>query len=485
MTVSARDQMGLRMLVAGNAGLQSVVEKIAARQPKSQAWQARADAALSGTPSLLPYEAPLLPICVESASGARLRDVDGNEYVDAHMAYTAGVLGHRPPQVAQAVAEALGRGLEGGHLFREQVELGELVLRMVPGAERVALFHTGGEAVAAAVRMARSVTGRSRFAKFEGCYHGSNEVGLHNTWMILSGRPPGEPGAEIPPHAATGGLRTDPTVLVLPFNEEAAFERLREHAKDLACVVVDPVPPFMSNWPDDCRTFVRRLLEVAKEADVPVVFDEVVCGFRLAKGGAREWLGAAPQMSCFGKITSGLGIPLSMVAGEARFLDAMRTAGLWRDYMPPRAWLSSTLQANFPAVAAALAQMRLVEEKHEELMARLDRNHALLREQLAEVAERTGIPVAVQGHPRLQMQFSVGKAEPASRTFAGVMSSTSPAMMRTLMAVPLYLRLEGVYTKVIPTLNLSTAHTDDDVLAVAAALERAVVQARTDGIIAA
>ena len=353
--------------------------------------------------------------------------------------------------------------------------------RLVPGTERLAFFHTGGEAVAAAVRLARAATGHTKLAKFEGCYHGSNDVGLHNTWMILSGRPPGAPGEPVAPHAATAGLRTDPDVVVLSFNEPSAFERLRAHAAELACVVVDPVPPFMSNWPDECRTFVRELLDVAREAGVPVIFDEVVCGFRIARGGAREWLGASPQMSCFGKITSGLGIPLSMVAGEARFLDQMRTAGLFRDYMPARAWLSSTLQAGFLAVAASLAQLRLVEERYADLMARLDRHHELLSERLRETAERTGLPVSLQGHPRLQMQFALGKAEVAEHTYRGVMSSASPAMMRTVLALTLYLRLEGVYTKVIPTLNLSAAHTDEDVAALADALERAATQARTDG----
>lgn len=481
--LTARDRAGLERLVGGNAGFEQVVVELVKRQRRSLELAARADAALAGAPPQLPYEAPLLPVCVERAQGAVIVDVDGNEYVDCHMAYTASVLGHNPPPVLEAVRAALARGLQGGHFFAEQVELAELVQALVPGVERVAFFHTGGEAVAAAVRLARAVTARPRFAKFEGCYHGSNEVGLHNTWLILSGRPPFGALDDIPPFAATGGMRTDPDALVLPFNSPVAFELLRRHAKDVACLVVDPIPPFLSNWPDECRAFLGELVAVAREAEVPLVFDEVVCGFRIAPGGAREWLGAAPALSCFGKITSGLGIPLSVVAGEAALVDAWRTSGLFRDYVPAKAWLSSTLSCNFPAVVAALAQLRHLRERHAEVLATLDRNHAELRERFADCAARTGIPLSLQGHPRLQMQLAVGKPTPSEHSFRGVMAATSQAQMRILLALPLYLRLEGVYAKCIPTLNLSAAHGPAELERVATGVERALVRMQRDGML--
>jgi glutamate-1-semialdehyde aminotransferase len=278
---------------------------------------------------------------------------------------------------------------------------------------------------------------------------------------------------------------TDDSFLILPYNSTVAFDLVRRHAQELACVVVDPAPAFMSNWVDECRGFVGELVAAACEAGVPVVFDEVVCGFRLARGGAREWSGAAPAMSCFGKVTGGLGLPLSILAGDARLLDLARTSGLFRDYYPGKTWLASTLSSGFLPVVASLAQLRLLAERYDEVVGRLDGNAARLRERLADFAARSGIPVSLQGSPRLQMQLAVGKPEPTDHTYRGVMASASPAAFRTILALTFYLRLHGVYTKVVPTMNLSAAHTEEDVARVADAVERSLLAMQRDGMLAA
>jgi glutamate-1-semialdehyde 2,1-aminomutase len=483
--LSPSELAGIRFLAGGNEKMRAVIESIIARQKGSIAMHRRAAASLSGVPSLLAFEAPMLPVCVERAFGSRIVDVDGNEYIDCHMAYTATVLGHEPPEVAAAVRASIDRGVGGGHFFAEQVELAELVKKMVAGVEAVAFFHTGGEAIQAAVRMARAATRKQRVAKFEGCYHGSNEIGLHNTWMILSAKFPTEPIESITPSAATAGVRTgsDAEYLILPFNSPVAFDLLRKHRDELACVVVDPIPPFIANWPEESKRFVAELAATAREAGVPVIYDEVVCGFRLAKGGAREWSGEAPQMSCYGKIVSGLGVPLSMVAGESRFLDTVRTDGLFADYAGRKAWVASTLSSSFIPVVASLAQLRYLDAHYEEITGRLDRNHADLSERLARFARETGIPVALQGHPRLQMQLSVGKQNPEEKTYRGMMQATSMTQFRSLMAMTFYLRLNGVYTKLVPSMNLSAAHTEEDIERLAGAIGRSLQQMERDGML--
>jgi glutamate-1-semialdehyde 2,1-aminomutase len=483
-TLSPPDQLNFQLLAGKNEGMRRVLEEVLARQRGSIARHERSLEVLSGTHSMLAYEAPAFPLCVARAAGSHIWDVDGNEYIDCHMSYSASILGHNPPPVVAAVQEALPRGLQGGHFFEEQIELAERIRQMVPGVERVTYFHTGGEAIAAAVRLARAARARSRVAKFEGCYHGSNDVGLHNPWALLAGGIRPSPLDDIPPQVATSGIRNDESFLILPFNSPVALDLIRKNADDLAAVVMDPMPQFMSNWPDECVRFVKEVSACAREVEVPMIFDEVVCGFRLARGGARELTGERPAMSCYGKITSGLGIPLAPLAGDASFLDAMRTAGPMRDYFAGKVWVTSTLSANFLAVVAGLAVLRHLGERYDEVMGRIDSGYEQLRQRLDDFAQRSGIPVSLQGHPRLQPQLTVGKPTPSEKTYRGMMQTSSPLAMRTLAALTFYLRQQGIYTKIVPTMNLSAAHTDEDITRIAAGIEAAVTRMREDGMIA-
>jgi glutamate-1-semialdehyde 2,1-aminomutase len=483
--LSPPDQLSFLFLTGRNEGMRRVLEEIIARQRLSLARHQRARELLSATHSMLAFEAPAFPICVTRAAGSRVWDVDGNEYIDCHMSYSSTILGHNPPPVLAAVQEALPRGLQGGHFFEEQIELAERIQQMVPGVERVAYFHTGGEAIASAVRFARTARARFRVAKFEGCYHGANDIGLHNPWALLAGPLPQTPLDDIPPQVATCGMRNDDSFLILPFNSPIALERIRREADDLAAIVVDPIPPFMSNWPDECRRFIKELCACAREVEVPVIFDEVVCGFRLAQGGAREYFGETPEMSCYGKITSGLGIALAPLVGQAAMLDAARTEGPMRDYYAGKVWVSSTLSSNFVAIVASLAVMRYLRERYAELTGRIDSNVKNLRDRLGDFAVRSGIPVSLQGHPRLQLTIAVGKPTPAEKTYRAMMQTSSPAMVRTLMALTFYLRLQGIYTKTVPSMNLSAAHTDEDVSRIANGIEAALTRMRDDGMLPA
>ncbi len=483
--LSPAERAAIPVLCAGNEHMAGVIEQVIAKQKGSVAAHRRSLDALSGTPSMLSYEAPLLPLSVASAKGGRITDVDGNEYIDCHLAYTATILGHNPPPVLEAVKQGLDRGIDGGHLFEEQVELAELVQSMVPGVERVAFFHTGGEAISATTRMCRAARRKTLIAKFEGCYHGSNEVGLHNTWMALSGMLQAGSLDNIMTMSATAGSMTrEEEYLILPYNVPAALELIRQHADELACVVMDPAPPFMSIWLDDAKHFTAEVGSLCDQLDVPLIFDEVVCGFRLAQGGAREWSGHKPQLSCFGKIVSGLGIPLSMVAGDAKYLDRLSTGGLFRDAMMGKAWVASTLSGNFVSVLASLAQMRYLKDNHNSLMARIDANATYLKDRLSDFADRSGLPVSLQGNSRLQMQLSIGKQVPESHTYRDMMEASSQEAFRTLMALVFYLRLNNIYTKIIPTMNLSAAHTDEDMSMLADGIERAVLQMDKDGMLA-
>lgn len=473
------------VLYRNNPALRSVFEEVARRQARSLAIHQQALESLSNLPTQIPFASPILPVCVENAQGSKIVDVDGNHYIDCHMAYTASIVGHGPAPVIERVRDALGRGIGAGQLTEAHLELGELVREMVPGTERVAFFHSGGEAVGASIRMARAATRRDLVAKFEGCYHGWSDIGVYNTTMILSGRLPRGSIEDIEPQPDTGGVTPGPGTefLILPYNSTVAFDRIRERASELACVLVDPVPPFMAEKPDEARRFVLDLRRVTAEAGVPLVVDEVVSGFRLARGGAQEAFGFTSDMACYGKITSGLGIPLTMVGGKAEFLDMARTDGVFRDYAAGKAWVSTTGAANWLSVVSALAQLHYVNEHYEDLTGTLDRCHTKLRAAVESVATEAGVAIRLYGHPRLQSSIALGDDHHTPSDYRSIMAKASPFHVLSLLALTFYLRLEGVYAKTTPTMNLSAAHSDDDVERIAEAISASVSSMKQDGLL--
>lgn len=484
--LTSQEEQSLSFLYGAHEKLTGLVRQVAERQRGSLEWHRRSLDTTSGLPSQSTFTSPMLPVCVREARGSKIVDVDGNEFIDCHMGYTSGILGHNPPPVVEAVREALGRGCGAGHFFSAQAELGELVCAMIPGAERVTFLQSGSEAVAGSVRLARAATGKMRVAKFEGCYHGWTEVGLYNTMMILTGRTPSGALDRIEPEAATAGVSeaAGSEFVILPYNSPVAIERIRESASDLACVLVNPVPPFMSNWPDEAGEFAAQLRAVTSELGVPLVFDEVVTGFRLARGGAQEAFSVSADMACYGKVTSGLGIPLTMIAGKKRFVDYARTDGLFLDYQARKAWISTTTTANFISVVAALAQLQYLRRDYEHLMGRVDRNYAHLGGELEEFARTSGIPVSLQGHPRLQPLLTLGRPQYEEKTYRSLMSGTTFWQFRALLALTLCLRLEGVYAETFPTMSLSAAHTEEDVEHIARAIKKCLLKIRKDGLLA-
>lgn len=468
------DAATLRWIANGNAQVAGVLDEVVARQQASIRWQRRAQSSATALHAQLPYEAPALPLCLREARGSRVVDVDGRGFLDCHLGYTSGILGHAPETVVHRVSEAMQAGVGAGAFVPAQVELAELVCAET-GAERVAFFHSGGQAVEAAVRIARAATGRRVVAKFEGCYHGAHDVGLHDPGIAYSGRlgPAPDGRAGIP---ATGGVLPSPDVLVLPFRDETALELIERHAGRLAAVVLDPHPAFLPGPDPAAAAFARSVREVTRERDVPLVLDEVVTGFRLARGGAQEAFGVRADLACYGKVTSGLGLPLTMVAGRAELLDAARTDGVFRDYRAGKAWVTSTNAGNALSVVAALAQLQHLLGHYDELMNGLDRGHARLRAGIAEIARRTGVALGVHGHPRLMPLLRLGPepaTDGASPYRAGLRAATL-GTLRQLMTATFYLRLNGVHVKAVPTLHLSTAHAPHDVEQLVDALEASV-----------
>jgi glutamate-1-semialdehyde 2,1-aminomutase len=239
----------------------------------------------------------------------------------------------------------------------------------------------------------------------------------------------------------------------------------------------------MTAWIDEAGRFARQVREVTQAAGVPLILDEVVSGFRLAPGGAQEYFGIPAEMACYGKISSGLGIPLSIVGGKSELMSYADTAGLFADNRAGKVWISSTHKWNFVAVVAALAALRKVRTDFDALGKNIDSLHARICQAVRDCAARLGTSVEVLGHSRLQSVISFGHPSPEPHTYRSIMGSASPWHLRPLLALGLYLRLGGVYVQGAPTMNLSFAHGSTEADTVAAVVETSLMRMKEDGML--
>jgi glutamate-1-semialdehyde 2,1-aminomutase len=268
------------------------------------------------------------PIMLERGQGSHVWDIDGNEYIDFMMSFGALIQGHANPTIVKTACDAMAGGSHFAAATSAEIEAAERFRRLVPSAEVVRFANTGSEATMLALRLARAHTGRRKFLKFEGHYHGWYDPYLLNAHS----HPPEELGtvenpARIPDSEGIP-LSTFDDVVLAPWNDVGALERvLKRHGSELAAVITEPI---MANMgcilPRD--GYLQRLRELTKEYGALLILDEVVTGFRYAPGGCQEYYGVEPDISTFGKAL-GAGFPVGAVAGSRSILDRMR----WSDKM--------------------------------------------------------------------------------------------------------------------------------------------------------
>lgn len=306
------------------------------------------------------------PFYAESASGSRVRTVDGRELVDWVGSWGPMVLGHNHPVVAEAVAGALRQGTSYGACSVPEVELSEEIVRRVPGIDKVRLVNSGTEATMSALRLARAATGREKFVKFRGCYHGHGDSFLvaAGSGALTHGNP-SSPGV-------THGTAAD--TLLADWNDIASVESLFvANPGEVAAVFAEPVPGNMGVVPPD-EGFLAALRDLCTREGALLVMDEVMTGFRLARGGAVERFGVRGDLVTLGKIAGG-GLPLAAFAGKADLMDRLSPLG--------PVYQAGTLSGNPLACAAGLASLRLLEpsvyERLEVLGARLEAGLSGLR----------------------------------------------------------------------------------------------------------
>ncbi len=299
------------------------------------------------------------PLFIAKAAGCRLWDADGRDYVDYVGSWGPMILGHAFPPVVEAVAQAAARGTSYGAPCEAEVELAEIVTRLMPSIEKVRFVSSGTEATMSALRVARGFTGRRKILKFDGCYHGHADALLVSAGSGVATL--GIPGSAGVPEGTVADT------LVAPFNSLEAVEAVADaHGSDLAAVIVEPVCGNMGCVAPHAG-YLQGLRDITRRVGAVLIFDEVMTGFRLARGGAQQLYGITPDLTCLGKIIGG-GLPVGAYGGRAEIMD--RVAPLGPVYQ------AGTLSGNPLAMAAGRVTLDHLQapgtyEKLEALSARL------------------------------------------------------------------------------------------------------------------
>ena len=362
------------------------------------------------------------PLFARRGEGVYLEDVEGRRYLDWVLSWGPLIFGHADPETIEAVAAAARRGTTFGTATEGEVELAAEIVDAVPSVGQVRLVSSGTEAAMSTLRLARAATGREPFVRFAGCYHGHADPFLSDA------------GSGV----ATLGLRASGEGRVVPYNDLAAVEAVVEGA---ACVFVEPVAGNMGVVPPT-EGFLEGLRRLCDESGALLVFDEVITGFRVARGGAQERFGVLPDLTVLGKIVGG-GLPLAAFGGSRELMERLAPAG--------DVYQAGTLSGNPLATAAGLSVLRRLTP---EVYGELERRGARLEEGLRDAApgwcvQRVGAMATLFAHPGAVRNLDDARASSSERY---------GELFRGLLGRGIY-----IAPSQFEALFLSLSHTDDEI----------------------
>lgn len=314
------------------------------------------------------------PLFISHASGSKITDADGNEYIDYVGSWGPMILGHAHPRVTEAIREAAGKGTSFGTCCEDEIRLAELVKKMVPSIELIRMVNSGTEATMSAMRLARGFTGREKIIKFEGCYHGHGDSFLSKAGSgVVTLGLPDSPGVTV---------STAKDTLNAVYNDIDSVNRLLEENKGaIAAIFIEPVAGNMGCVPADAE-FLAELRRICTDEGILLVFDEVMSGFRVARGGAQEIYGVEPDLTTFGKIIGG-GLPVGAYGGRRDVMEMIAPSG--------PVYQAGTMSGNPLAMAAGIAALTVINEDpafYEDLAS----NAALLFRGLSDALDSANIP---------------------------------------------------------------------------------------------
>jgi glutamate-1-semialdehyde 2,1-aminomutase len=314
------------------------------------------------------------PIFISEAKGSKIKDIDGNEYIDFVSSWGPMILGHADDRVVKAIQTAVVRGTSYGAPTIAETELAELIKKMVPSIELVRMVNSGTEATMSALRLARGFTGRDLVVKFQGCYHGHADSFLIKAGSgVLTLGYPDSPGV-------TAGTAKD--TLVAQYNDLNSVEEIfKQKGDQIAAIIVEPVPANMGVFLPE-KGFLEGLRSVTHQYGALLIFDEVISGFRLAKGGAQEYYGVLPDITTFGKVIGG-GLPVGAYGGRKEVMSKLAPIG--------PVYQAGTLSGNPLAMSAGLTTLSIINETPG-FYKELDRKGELLEIGLTANLKNAGIP---------------------------------------------------------------------------------------------
>ena len=379
------------------------------------------------------------PLFIKEGDGSKFTDADGNKYIDYIGSWGPHLFGHNPPFIIDALKEAIEKGTSFGAPTEIEIKMAEIITELVPSVEKVRMVNSGTEATMSAVRAARGYTGREKFIKFEGCYHGHADH-----FLIKAGS-----------GALTLGVPTSPGVtkgnaadtLSAQFNNiDSIKELITKNKNEIAAVIIEPIAGNMGVIKSDAN-FIGDLRAICDEEGIVLIFDEVMTGFRVAQGGAQEVLGITPDLSTFGKVIGG-GLPVGAFGGRADIMDKISPVG--------PIYQAGTLSGNPLAMTAGYAALNHIKQ-NPELYTLLEEKSSYLEKGFADNLQKIGKNYSMTRVGSMMCMFFT--EEPVMDFNTAVKSDTK------LYGEYFHKMLQkGIYLAPaqFEALFVSTAHTKDD-----------------------